>query len=580
MSWSCRCIFFLILTFSTTILVAQPSQLPKKNIVFDQLPDNLGLGQSTINCMLQDREGYLWIGTWSGLIRYDGYSTKLFHSENGPDKLKSNKITSLHEDANGHIWIGTQVGGLFQYNKSADKFTQFIHDDNNPKSISNSSVWAIKNDADGNLWVGTENGLNMFNPTDSSFKAYFSHYDDSTSLSNSFITDMYLSSDNELWVATENGLNKVRQDDKHGYFFERYVYGTFKADGANHYLHNYIFKVRELTSGNSKSIWYTTTKGLKKLENGKITNYNIENKEPAYSYFRSLYVANTDHPYILIGSEMGLSFFDPGKNKFTRFYGNYDKSVNLSHNTVTSLFFDNGGVLWVGTKKGLNKYNSYGKDFKLYLTAEFDKTNSIITGFCKSGDDGIWISTIGGGLFKFIHNTFTHYTIASPDENSFTEFIQTLYRDSRGTLWIGTAGGGVYSVDERDIKTNTTVVKKFNHYKNNNPVVDSHVMSFTEDDQHAIWVGLWNGGVNKIDINGKVSSYPDVAIKDVPVVSLFADRSGVLWMGTRGSGLFRATVKNGTWQLKQFKHNESDNTTLVNDFINSIYEDHAGSMWI
>src|SRR5690606_2149158 len=118
-------VMILLLPFC---VYAQPEELHKKKLVFDQLQEELSLSQSSINCILQDSEGYLWIGTWSGLIRYDGYTTTVFHSENQPGKLQSNKILTLYEDRSGFLWIGTHMGGLFRYNKNNSTFEKFTHD--------------------------------------------------------------------------------------------------------------------------------------------------------------------------------------------------------------------------------------------------------------------------------------------------------------------------------------------------------------------------------------------------------------------------------------------------------------------
>jgi ligand-binding sensor domain-containing protein len=111
--WMSMLVILLLPVYSQ----AQPEDLYKKKLIFDQLQEELSLSQSSINCILQDSEGYLWIGTWSGLIRYDGYTTTVFHSENQPGKLQSNKILTLYEDQSGFLWIGTHMGGLFRYTK-------------------------------------------------------------------------------------------------------------------------------------------------------------------------------------------------------------------------------------------------------------------------------------------------------------------------------------------------------------------------------------------------------------------------------------------------------------------------------
>jgi ligand-binding sensor domain-containing protein len=550
-------ILFLCFIVSSITLHCQPTALLQKDIIFDQLPDKLGLEQSTINCIIQDRDGILWIGTWSGLIRYDGYNTINYRSDNAPGKIKSNKITALYEDHDGAIWIGTLVGGLFRYDKANDEFIRFIHKADDAKSISNNSIWAIQRDRNGTLWVGTENGLNRYNELNKSFLSYY-YENSSNSLSHSFITDLFLSSRGDLWIGTENGLNKLIVDDSRHCLFEHYIYNDAKAnvnvDPGNHYLHNYIFRIDELVSNDSSSIWFSTIKGLKQVTKGKVVNYELANKPSSFNYFRSLKIVNGDYPVILVGSEMGLNFFDPQKKQFTRFLGNFDKAVNLSHNTVTSIFIDRGGVLWVGTKKGLNKYDSYSKDFKLYLTSTFDKTNSIITGICESDDKGYWITTIGGGLYKFIDGTFIHFNINEKSENNFNDFIQTLYKDSKGNLWLGTAGAGAFVFNEHELNHKNHIINKFIHYDKSNGSIDSHIMSLTEDNTGNLGVGIWSMGLSKIMPSGKVVRYTNSILKQAPIVALYADRSGVLWVGTRGNGMYKISEKNEKLTITQFSH--------------------------
>src|SRR6187551_912195 len=118
-------ILILVLLLGAGGALSQPATLPDKNIVFSRLHENLGLSQSSINDILQDKDGYLWVATWSGLIRYDGYSTKIFHSGTGEADLKGNLISCLFEDHEGKLWIGTHVSGLFQYDKKTDRFVNY-----------------------------------------------------------------------------------------------------------------------------------------------------------------------------------------------------------------------------------------------------------------------------------------------------------------------------------------------------------------------------------------------------------------------------------------------------------------------
>jgi signal transduction histidine kinase/ligand-binding sensor domain-containing protein/DNA-binding response OmpR family regulator len=563
--------------FISKFLVAQPSELPHKNIIFQQLPEKLSLSQSSVNCVLQDRDGYLWIGTWSGLIRYNGYTTTIFHSGHGTDNIKSNKITTLYEDRKGNLWVGTHMGGLFRYGKNTNRFKHYAHHPDSAGSLSNNNVWSIQEDQAGNLWVGTEYGLNVLMSGKSSFEKFLHDENDPASLSQNFITDLFLSEANELWIATENGLNKLVAGGQ-SYTFKKFIY---QSDPASVNLHNYIYQVGEMNINGELSIWYSTKRGLKKLTNDVLENFVVEGKPVGFSFFRSMLVVKDKTPYIITGSESGLHFFDPISKTFTRFLGNDDERVNLSHNTVTALYLDKGGVLWVGTKKGLNKFDTYANDFESYSTNLFDPTKSIITGLRSTADGGYWVSTIGGGLFKFNDGVFERYRILETAQNNFADFVQTLYTDGKGSVWVGTAGSGVYHFLESDLIPGSSRISKFKHYdKRTTPALrDDYIMSFEQDAAGNVWVGTWSGGLDRIGTDGKVDHIVNPLLERVPLVAMHADHSGAMWVATRGNGLYKITAADAQ-NVVRYVHDEKNASSITNNFINSIYEDRSGILWI
>jgi signal transduction histidine kinase/ligand-binding sensor domain-containing protein/DNA-binding response OmpR family regulator len=573
---------WLLLAFLwiTADVLAQPGELPRKRIIFDQLAENQSLSQSSINCVLQDHDGFLWIGTFSGLIRYDGYKTTVFHSENKPGKIQSNKIITIYEDREGNLWIGTHMGGLFRYDKHRNEFEHFSHKIDDPRSLSNNNVWAIEEDQHGNLWIGTETGLNIRRKD----KEGFDRVSRATtpSLSHDFITDIHLSSSNELWVSTEIGLNRLLVTGKPGaehYSFENYLY---EEDGSNTALHNYIYQIAELNVGGKPSIWLSTKKGLKGLLNNKLENFLVPGKSLSYSFFRSLLAVEAEKSYLMAGSEMGLSLFDPKTQRFqTVPYDDY-REMNISHRTITALYVDEGGVLWVGTKKGLNKFDTYSKDFEAFQTSQFDKSKNIITGVQNSAFGGYWISTIGGGLFKYDgKDSFTHYKIVNREENDFTEFIQTLYSDNKGNIWVGTAGAGVYHFNEKDLEGNGTITR-FDHYytQSESPLSDDYVMSLAGDPDGNVLVGMWSGGLNKITTAKQVVDFNEPSLKRTPVVVLHPDHNGTIWVGTRGKGFYRIRENSGKSSVKHYFKDGDSLYSISNNFINAVYEDHAGTLWI
>lgn len=572
----CNVIFCL--SFSVH-LQAQPSDLRSKRIVFDQLPENQSLSQSSINCVLQDKDGFLWIGTWSGLIRFDGYKTTVYHSENKEGSIQSNKIITIYEDRNGYLWIGTHMGGLFKYDKNKNTFLHYAHDPQNSRSLNNNNVWAIQEDKDGNLWVGTERGLNILRKNADDFDRICKK--DNPTLTYDFITDIHLSSSKELWISTETGLNKLVTTTKAGkdyYSFENYLY---PSDATNTVLHNYIYQIDELVVNGKQTLWLSTKKGLKRLLDGTLKNFLIPDKPLSHSFFRSVLAVNGDAPYLVTGSEMGLSLFNPISEKFEEIpYANGNK-IKISHSSVTSLYFDRGGVLWVGTKKGMNKFDSYTKDFESFASINFDQSKSIITGVQESSTQGYWIATIGGGLYKFDgKDAFKSVKIVSKEENDFTQFIQTLYSDTKGNVWVGTAGAGVYHFNEQVLGEQKSITK-FNHYytRSESPLMDDYIMSLTGDADGNVLVGTWSGGLFKIGNDKRVVQIDHPLLKEAPIVVLHKDRTGVIWVGTRGNGFYRVKEIDGKIKANRFIKS-ADESTISNNFINAIYEDHAGTLWI
>ncbi|RED95284.1 two-component regulator propeller domain-containing protein [Marinoscillum furvescens] len=560
------CLAFLV----QFMLHAQPEALPDKSLIFDQLPLKLGLNQRSVNDILQDSEGYLWVGTWSGLVRYDGYETKIFTaSAEDPHALKSTKVTAMVEDSLGNLWVGTRVAGLFYFDKHTEHFTQYTHQRGDGSSLSNNNVWSLQIDHQGHLWVGTENGLNVLRKGSSAFVTYGRK----DGLIHDFINGLYLDHTNRLWLSTEYGANRLVIE--HGDIIETLPL-LYKKDPQAHDLHNYLYKITSLVVEGKEQVFISSKKGLKWYDGQELRNFMYPREKSGYSFFRSLLPVKGTKPFLLVGSELGLQVFDITSQQFQEV-----STTSMSHPTIMDIYLDATEVLWVGTKKGLNRLDTYDKDFVKYQTSAFDASGSIITGLVGEGRY-LWVSTLGGGVFRFDKKSrrFRAYELQMEEREGFSDFVQKLFLDSKGHLWLGTAGTGVIQFDPNHPDNRGFQVSNYKHYHAGNGLLsDDYIMSLKEGGDGSMWVGTWNHGLNRIMADGQVKEYQDEIFTRSPIVSMHAENQ-TLWLGTRGSGLLHLRVSDEELEIENHYTVGMDETQVSNVFITKIAPAGNGDLWV
>lgn len=159
-----------IFLFLHVVLVIQAQSL---QIYPVQLPNTAEVG-GRVNCIFQDKLGFVWIGKETGLYRYDGYEMKAFrYIQSDTTSISANSVLAITDDSTGNLWIGTKGGGINYYNHTNGRFTRFLHNPKNSKSISYNDVCAIKPVGNGHFWIGTDGGgLNFFDPRTGNFSRF------------------------------------------------------------------------------------------------------------------------------------------------------------------------------------------------------------------------------------------------------------------------------------------------------------------------------------------------------------------------------------------------------------------------
>ena len=190
-------------------MAGTPIRLPLiegKDIRFTHLSTEQGLSQSRVDHMLQDRRGFIWIGTYNGLNRYDGYRFKTYKPDpNNANSLGGLLVSALFEDRSGILWIGTDQG-LNRFDPATERFTHFRADPDNPDGLSGYPEH-ITQDRDGMLWLATRNGLDRLDPASGRFTHYRNDPSDPHSLSSNDVRFVLEDRQGTLWVATAAGID-------------------------------------------------------------------------------------------------------------------------------------------------------------------------------------------------------------------------------------------------------------------------------------------------------------------------------------------------------------------------------------
>lgn len=566
-------LLFLCLVLS--FVVAKGQDL---NIKFEHISIEQGLTQSNVQCIFQDREGFMWFGTYDGLNKYDGY--KIIPYRNNSDDTTSiadNYINTIYEDKSGTLWFGTRGGGLCMYDKRRDAFTTYNGYTGFLRSLLSNNIKSILEDRHGNFWVGTAQGLYNFDRNTGKFVPVNINFKGKNTNHN--IIKILEDKGGLLWIVTDRGICKFKQTDKQ-------VLKWYKMSDENvpEFINTAAFnKIGEL--------WIGTNKGIKILDRltDNLTNLSHSSKSGnSLSDNDVTSILQLDNGFIWVGtSKGGVNRYNPKNKQFQSYKNDPTNPMSLSVDNVMSIFQDRTGNLWVGTSLGgVNKWDSHGQGFELMRQNPFS-TNSLSSSQVRciyaDDDDKLWVGTVDGGLNMWDPKTskMTRWEHDPNRANSLSHnHVRTILKDKQNNFWIGTDGGGL---DYFNPKTG-----KFKNYHNDksNPLSlpSNNVWKVVLDAHDNLWVGTNGGGLAKLNPDREtftVYSYdpknPE-SLSDNKVTTLFIDHTDGLWIGTFGGGLNRFDQSASTFI--HYKYDRNDPNTIGNDRVYSIHEDKSNHLWI
>ncbi|TQV89345.1 hybrid sensor histidine kinase/response regulator transcription factor [Aliikangiella coralliicola] len=539
----------------------------KVSLKFNRLSSDDGLSDNRIISIIQDKTGFLWVGTADGLNRYDGYSFKQFrHNPDKADGLSGAVIYDIVEDKQGMLWIATNLG-LNRFSPETEQFKVYLHDKNNPNSLSHDKVTSIHEDKFGMLWIGTEGGgINWLNPVTDEIKSYRHQPRNPESLASDIVYDIIEDPQGFLWIGTsESGLSRL--DPESG----KFTYYPRPTEDA----------ITKLVRDEEGIIWVgTTSTGLHQF-NPKSGEFSNELTRDVPNYFiKSLFIDN--HKNILYGTlGGGMTYLSHQTREVFRYQYDESDQKSLNNNIVRAIYQDRQGVIWVGTEAGLNRIVPSGEKFN-HFRKNINESNSLSSNFVRSiyedQNGTVWVGTFDGlNRYDPEQGIFHHYfSDVEPQDSVGANSISTISEDSNGDLWFGNYRHGLSRYDRQ--------ADRFEHYRNdkNNPnsLSDDGVMVLYKDLQGDLWVGT-TSGVNKIldrQQGFKRNFEGAPALASNSVFDILQDRRGNFWFGTQDGGLIRFDPR--LKKSESYRYDKNTPGSLSANRVIVIHQDKKSRIWV
>jgi ligand-binding sensor domain-containing protein/signal transduction histidine kinase len=522
------------------------------------------LPQNSVFSIVQTRDGYLWLATQEGLVRFNGASFAVFNSRNTP-QIRHNDVWRLLEGRDGSLWIATRGGGLVRH--AEGEFVLF----SKAQGLADDSVQSIWEDERGDLWIGMRSGaLQVLRQGQHAATPAV------TGLPAVALFALHGTRDGSLWIGTDGkGLGRIKDGQ---------ITSLTAAEGLPH---NTVYALLEDRAG---SLWIGTGAGLARWRDGRLTVFRTADGL-SNDNVRALYEDSDGNLWIgtdggglnrysagrfsALTAEQGLSNDSIGailedaegnlwlgtdagglnRLKDNRFVS-FGELEGLSDDNARSVLEDSAGNLWVGTFGGLNRIRD-GK-VKVFTRAD-GLSNEVVLSLLEDRAGDLWAGTLGGGINHLRGEQITTYSVADGLGN---DTVLALHQDGDGTLWAGTRSGGLSRLEGG----------RFHTYTIEDGLGSNDVRVIRDAAGGGLWIGTLGGGLNRYR-DGKFSVLSvREGLSNDRVLALHEDREGTLWIGTFGGGLNR-------YRDGRFTAYTTENG-LFDDAVFQILEDAEGRLWM
>lgn len=531
------------------------------NLTFRNYSSNNGLSQSEVECVFEDSEGFLWVGTRFGLTRYDGKDFRVFfHHVDEPASIGENVIKDIGEDSKGSLWFAAYNSGISRLNRLNSKFQNWRPSKSDPNSLLSGKVRDLYIDKSDNVWVGTEEGLSVFDPLKNQFYNV-------TQLSdgNSPCYILALEEDNygNIWIGTKNnGLYIAKQGSKaieqvfskeqvpaiHKILFDKKGNGWLATEEG---LYSFATSALVADSGLQRQVFLPRNMGLEDIEIDAKGNFWLATQRN------------------------GLLIYFPASGFLDELKENYASARGLLSNRLLDVYRDSRGGIWVGGENGLQSF--YDAAQKFYIYPGLSNISEKLRGASIYGiyeiDNDLLMATSGGVLvYNRLANKFIPVRLQHDMKDNSIRF-RSLYREADDLWWV-CSDFGMFEL-----------IRKTDHYILQRPKSLNTVQIFRKESLRnylktrdgKLWVGSTENGIFLYDpITRAVQHFHHVpddssSLSDDVVNIIAYDKDSNLLVG-HDAGL--SILKKGTDRFQNIYHRESGGkSSLSNRYVYDIFDD-------
>jgi signal transduction histidine kinase/ligand-binding sensor domain-containing protein/CheY-like chemotaxis protein/HPt (histidine-containing phosphotransfer) domain-containing protein len=570
-----RCLLRAAVLWSSLVVAATVAAAEAPPLVLEHLTPSEGLPQGTVYDSLQDSQGFVWLATEDGLIRYDGLELYRYaYSRTAREGLPGNFVREIVEDAHHDLWIAIKDAGLARWNRATDSFTRFRHDPKDPGSLASDVTRAVLVDARGRIWIGMNDaGIDILDPASGRIEHRRHDPQNTDSLSDDQIFTLALDRSGGVWVGTAAGLDRW-QPERNAFLHFRQDRGALTGK-----------QVSAMIEDEKGSLWVGTFDGgLDHIDStgNLIESFRHDAQLPSSLASDGVRAILEDHAgHLWVGTEEGLDLLDRNTREFSHYRHDDSDSASLRDSFIMSLYQDSAGLVWIGTRAGgVSRWNPHSWELGGHRPEWLG--GKPVTSFADAPDHRIWVASMGGGLKQFDAGTGEARDIddiVGRHDALGDHRVMALRLDRRDTLWIGTMASGLKKLTASG-RLESIPVKRGDPHGTS----AEGIQTIYEGRDGRIWLGVHDGGANVIDpATGVIRQLPfgasiRGAISAASVTAIAEDNQGNVWLGTDDGGLDLAK-QDGTI-VKVFRHDPADPASLPSNTVYALEVDGEGRIWV